>query len=77
MTSVGVLPRSLAPLPDESLLGFLLRMAHRLDTSPLRLALSDRAAQRPRQPPDPDATAAGDDHRDRDPVRHRNADECR
>ena len=32
------LPRSLAPLPDESLHGFLLRLAHRLDSSPLRLA---------------------------------------
>lgn len=32
------LPRSLAPLPNESLLGFLLRLSHRLDTSPLRLA---------------------------------------
>jgi hypothetical protein len=38
LTDVGVLPRSLAPLPDESLHGFLLRLAHRLDTSPLRLA---------------------------------------
>lgn len=38
MTNVEVLPRSLAPLADESLLGFLLRLAHRLDTSPLRLA---------------------------------------
>jgi hypothetical protein len=39
------------PLPDESLLGFLLRLAHRLDTSPLRLAqatglLTDQAATR-------------------------------
>jgi hypothetical protein len=32
------LPRSLAPLPDESLPGFLLRLAHRLDLSPARLA---------------------------------------
>jgi hypothetical protein len=45
------LPHSLAPLPDESLLGFLLRLAHRLDTSPLRLAqatglLTDQAATR-------------------------------
>jgi hypothetical protein len=32
------LPRSLATLPDESLLGFQLLLAHRLDTSPLCLA---------------------------------------
>src|SRR6266702_7505541 len=32
------LPRSLAPLPDESLPGFLLRLAHRLDLSPAQLA---------------------------------------
>ncbi|KIE23030.1 hypothetical protein LK08_31975 [Streptomyces sp. MUSC 125] len=32
------LPRSLLPLPDESLTGFLLRLSHRLDESPLRLA---------------------------------------
>ncbi len=40
MSGVGVLPRSLAPLPDESITGFLLRLAHRLDTSPLRVARS-------------------------------------
>ena len=32
------LPRSLDPLPDESLPGYLLRLAHRLDLSPARLA---------------------------------------
>ncbi|MFF3159156.1 TniQ family protein [Streptomyces sp. NPDC057910] len=32
------LPRSLLPLPDESLIGYLLRLSHRLDESPLRLA---------------------------------------
>jgi hypothetical protein len=32
------LPRSLAPLPEESLAGFLLRLAFRLDLSPARLA---------------------------------------
>ncbi len=32
------LPRSLAPLPDESLPGFLLRLSHRLDLSPAQLA---------------------------------------
>ncbi len=37
MTTIRVLPRSLAPLPDESITGFLLRLAHRLDTSPARL----------------------------------------
>jgi hypothetical protein len=31
------LPRSLDPLPDESLPGYLLRLAHRLDLSPARL----------------------------------------
>src|SRR6266536_361509 len=33
------LPRSLIPLPDESLPGYLLRLAYRLDLSPARLAL--------------------------------------
>ncbi|MFK0190567.1 TniQ family protein [Kitasatospora sp. NPDC090308] len=32
------LARSLVPLPDEGLLGFLLRLSHRLDESPLQLA---------------------------------------
>jgi hypothetical protein len=32
------LPRSLSPLPDESVPGFLLRLAHRLDLSPGRVA---------------------------------------
>lgn len=32
------LPCSLDPLPDESLSGFLLRLAHRLEVSPIRLA---------------------------------------
>ncbi|MFD3553341.1 TniQ family protein [Streptomyces goshikiensis] len=32
------LPRSLAPLPEESLPGFLLRLAHRLDRAPSRVA---------------------------------------
>lgn len=32
------LPRSLDPLPEESLPGYLLRLAHRLDLSPARLA---------------------------------------
>ncbi|SRR6266540_604474 len=31
------LPRSLAPLPDESLPGYVLRLAHRLDLAPARL----------------------------------------
>jgi hypothetical protein len=30
----GVLPRSLAPVPDESLVGYLLRLAYRLQLSP-------------------------------------------
>ncbi|RSM80554.1 hypothetical protein DL991_10590 [Amycolatopsis sp. WAC 01375] len=32
------LPRSLDPLPDESLIGFLLRLSHRLELPPARLA---------------------------------------
>jgi TniQ len=39
MTPVRPLPRSLAPLPDESLPGYLLRLAHRLDLSPAHLAV--------------------------------------
>jgi hypothetical protein len=31
------LPRSLDPLPDESLPGYVLRLAHRLDRSPARI----------------------------------------
>jgi hypothetical protein len=37
MTSIRRLPRSLDPLPDESLPGYLLRLSHRLELSPLRL----------------------------------------
>ena len=33
----AALPRSLDPLPGESLVGFLLRLAHRLETSPARI----------------------------------------
>jgi RNA polymerase sigma factor (sigma-70 family) len=32
-----VLPSSLDPLSDESLVGYLLRLAHRLETSPARI----------------------------------------
>ncbi|MEV6247950.1 TniQ family protein [Streptomyces sp. NPDC051742] len=32
------LARSLSPLPEESLSGFLLRLSHRLDRPPLRIA---------------------------------------
>ena len=38
MTIPGVLPRSLDPLPDEHLPGYLLRLAHRLEQSPHRIA---------------------------------------
>ncbi|GAA0596402.1 hypothetical protein GCM10010174_09580 [Kutzneria viridogrisea] len=38
-SSRGVLPRSLTPLPQEHLPGFLLRLAHRLDLSPSRVAV--------------------------------------
>ncbi|MDJ0345795.1 TniQ family protein [Streptomyces sp. H10-C2] len=47
MPALRPLARSLPPLPDESLPGFLLRLAFRLDTSPAELAvrtgLADRA----------------------------------
>ena len=33
----AVLPSSLEPLPDESLAGFLLRLAHRLESTPARI----------------------------------------
>lgn len=36
--SPPALPRSLAPLPEESLIGFLLRLSHRLDIAPGELA---------------------------------------
>jgi len=36
--TVHRLPRSLDPLPDESLPGYVLRLAHRLDVSPARIA---------------------------------------
>ncbi|MFG2631716.1 TniQ family protein [Streptomyces sp. NPDC048473] len=38
MAARAPLPRSLEPLPDESLPGFLLRLAHRLDLAPQQLA---------------------------------------
>lgn len=37
MSSHRPLPRSLDPLPDESLPGYLLRLAHRLDLAPARV----------------------------------------
>jgi hypothetical protein len=36
--TVQALPRSLDPLPDESLPGYVLRLAHRLDRAPGRIA---------------------------------------
>ncbi|MEU8716311.1 TniQ family protein [Streptomyces sp. NPDC048663] len=41
------LARSLPPLPDESLPGFLLRLAFRLDTSPAELVVRTGLADRP------------------------------
>jgi len=38
-TSTRRLPRSLDPLPEESLPGYLLRLAHRLDLPPIRVAV--------------------------------------
>ena len=38
MTRPRPLPRSLDPLPDESLIGFMLRLSHRLDLPPARIA---------------------------------------
>jgi hypothetical protein len=38
-TGVRPLPRSLDPLADESLVGYLLRLAHQLDLSPARIAV--------------------------------------
>lgn len=35
--NLSPLPRSLAPLPEEALTGYLLRLAHRLDRSPARI----------------------------------------
>ena len=37
MTSLSPLPRSLDPLPEESLPGYLLRLAHRLGLAPVRI----------------------------------------
>jgi len=37
--TIHPLPRSLDPLPDESLPGYLLRLAHRLDLSPATVAM--------------------------------------
>ncbi|WP_328958011.1 TniQ family protein [Kitasatospora purpeofusca] len=42
------LARSLAPLADESLPGYLLRLAHRLDRTPARLAQLTRLVTEPR-----------------------------
>ncbi|MFF0656079.1 TniQ family protein [Micromonospora tulbaghiae] len=41
------LPRSLTPLPDESLPGYILRLAHRLDLTPARLEHLTGLAQPP------------------------------
>jgi hypothetical protein len=49
MTTTRPLPRSLDPLPGESLIGYLLRLAHRLDLSPARVAVLTGLAD-PRRP---------------------------
>lgn len=38
VSALRPLPRSLDPLPEESLPGYLLRLAHHLDLSPSRVA---------------------------------------
>jgi hypothetical protein len=43
----GPLPRSLVPLPDESLPGYVLRLAHRLDLAPTRLEQAAGLVQPP------------------------------
>ena len=50
MVDVRPLPRSLDPLPDESLPGYLLRLAHRLSLTPARLAVLT-GLQTPKAPP--------------------------
>ncbi|MFF2381831.1 TniQ family protein [Streptomyces sp. NPDC058108] len=47
MPPLRPLARSLPPLPDESLPGFLLRLAFRLDTSPSELAVRTGLTDRP------------------------------
>ena len=37
VATLSPLPRSLDPLPDESLPGYLLRLAHRLGLAPARV----------------------------------------
>ncbi|MBN1171081.1 MAG: TniQ family protein [Micromonosporaceae bacterium] len=51
MTPGPGLPRSLAPLPDESITGYVLRLAHRLDTSPARLLVVTGLHESPRTTP--------------------------
>ncbi len=54
MDELSPLPRSLDPLPDEVLPGYLLRLAHRLDRTPARiLQLTGSRAGRPAFPADP------------------------
>lgn len=50
MSSRRPLPRSLDPLPDESLTGFLLRLSHRLDLSLSRLAVLTGLVDKPGWP---------------------------
>ncbi|MFJ3795280.1 TniQ family protein [Streptomyces sp. NPDC090088] len=49
MPPLRPLARSLPPLPDESLPGFLLRLAFRLDTSPAELAVRTGLTGRPQE----------------------------
>lgn len=46
MPSAPPLPRSLVPLPGESLTGFVLRLAHRLDRSPGEIAVRTGLARK-------------------------------
>jgi hypothetical protein len=53
------LPRSLDPLPDESLTGFLLRLSHRLEQPPARVAVITGLTGKPGGGPSPSKPQLG------------------